>query len=98
MQSKCGASYAFSAMAALEGANALATGKLVTLSEQNIIDCSGIGHANYQSVRNAVYKCYFLQCLMVIMAARVVICAMPTSMSLPMKGWTLQANILSMEK
>ena len=42
MQSKCGASYAFSAMAALEGANALATGNLVTLSEQNIIDCSGI--------------------------------------------------------
>lgn len=41
MQSQCGASYAFSAMAALEGANALATGKLVKLSEQNIIDCSG---------------------------------------------------------
>lgn len=41
-QSQCGASYAFSAMAALEGANALATGKLVKLSEQNIIDCSGI--------------------------------------------------------
>nr|AND80742.1 silicatein alpha [Mycale phyllophila] len=39
-QSQCGASYAFSAVAAMEGANALATGKLTVLSEQNIIDCS----------------------------------------------------------
>nr|ACH48000.1 silicatein A2 [Latrunculia oparinae] len=39
-QSQCGASYAFSAVGALEGANALATGSLSVLSEQNIIDCS----------------------------------------------------------
>ena len=39
----CGASYAFSAIGALEGAWALANGKLTTLSEQNIIDCSGEG-------------------------------------------------------
>ena len=39
-QGQCGASYAFSAMGALEGAQALATGKLRALSEQNIIDCS----------------------------------------------------------
>nr|6ZQ3_A Chain A, Silicatein alpha [Tethya aurantium] len=39
-QGDCGASYAFSAMGALEGINALATGKLTYLSEQNIIDCS----------------------------------------------------------
>nr|CBY80149.1 silicatein yellow variant [Tethya aurantium] len=39
-QGDCGASYAFSAMGALEGASALATGKLIPLSEQNIIDCS----------------------------------------------------------
>ena len=37
----CGGSYAFSAVAALEGAWALAFGKLTQLSEQNIIDCSG---------------------------------------------------------
>ena len=37
----CGASYAFSAIAALEGASALGNGKLIELSEQNIIDCSG---------------------------------------------------------
>ena len=41
IQGQCGASYAFSAVGALEGAWALAFGKLVTLSEQNIIDCSG---------------------------------------------------------
>lgn len=40
-QGNCGSSYAFSAVGALEGAWALAFGKLVCLSEQNIIDCSG---------------------------------------------------------
>ena len=42
VQDQCEASYAFSAMGALEGARSLANnGDLVTLSEQNIIDCSG---------------------------------------------------------
>lgn len=41
MQGKCGASYAFSAVASLEGATSLAQDKLITLSEQNVIDCSG---------------------------------------------------------
>ena len=41
VQGQCGASYAFSAMGVLEGAWALAHGKLTALSEQNIIDCSG---------------------------------------------------------
>lgn len=40
-QGQCGASYAFSAVGALEGAWALSQKELVTLSEQNIIDCSG---------------------------------------------------------
>ena len=40
-QDQCGASYAFSAMGALEGAWALAHEDLNELSEQNIIDCSG---------------------------------------------------------
>nr|CAH04635.1 silicatein beta [Suberites domuncula]CAH05007.1 silicatein-B protein SILICAbge_SUBDO [Suberites domuncula]CAI46304.1 silicatein beta [Suberites domuncula] len=39
-QLRCGSSYAFSAMASLEGINALSYGSLVTLSEQNIVDCS----------------------------------------------------------
>lgn len=40
-QGQCGASYAFSAMGALEGAWGLAYGKTSPLSEQNIVDCSG---------------------------------------------------------
>ena len=40
-QGDCGASYAFSAVGAIEGAYALAHGKQVALSEQNIVDCSG---------------------------------------------------------
>ena len=44
MQGQCAACYAFSAVGALEGAYALAHDELVTLSEQNIIDCSGEPH------------------------------------------------------
>ena len=40
-QGQCGSCYAFSAIGALEGAQSLAHDKLVRLSEQNIIDCSG---------------------------------------------------------
>ena len=39
--SQCEASYAFSAVGALEGARALSTGSFVALSEQNVVDCSG---------------------------------------------------------
>ena len=42
MQGDCCASYAFSAVGTVEGMEALASGELKTLSEQNIIDCSGI--------------------------------------------------------
>ena len=41
VQGQCGASYAFAAVASLEGMNALANEKMVALSEQNVIDCSG---------------------------------------------------------
>lgn len=40
IQLRCGCSYAFAAMAALEGATALAHGSVDKLSEQNIVDCS----------------------------------------------------------
>ena len=40
-QESCGASYAFSTTGSIEGAIALGYGRLVSLSEQNIIDCSG---------------------------------------------------------
>lgn len=41
VKGQCGASYAFAATGALEGASALSNDKQVILSEQNIIDCSG---------------------------------------------------------
>ena len=40
-QGNCASCYAFSAIGALESASAQAKNKLVELSEQNIVDCSG---------------------------------------------------------
>ena len=58
-EGSCGACWAFAAVAAIESANQIYTGKLINLSEQELVDCShGLDHG-CDGVRPCMYAAMY---------------------------------------
>jgi len=58
-QGSCGSCWAFSTTGVIEGRSEIATGKLISLSEQQLVDCAGQGGCNGGWPDQALYYVYY---------------------------------------